>query len=132
MIFKIVPTILFLLGGEKQGQHQTKLSASTKTLEVCLSPGCIADGADEILEKMQALAQPTSEIKAGVCVSLCGNGPVVLEETNKKHRKVSEKKLVEILFEDGMSSTHEAVLEAINLLSQAKTALSQKKLDDAA
>jgi tetratricopeptide (TPR) repeat protein len=51
-------------------------------LEVCLSPGCVADGAQATLAKLQALAPPDKvEVLAGGCQSACGMGPVVLQET---------------------------------------------------
>jgi tetratricopeptide (TPR) repeat protein len=47
--------------------------------EVCLSPGCMADGAKATLERLQALAPPNVIVQPGRCSSACGHGPVVLE-----------------------------------------------------
>ena len=48
------------------------------SFSVCLSPGCVADGAQATLDKLQALAPPTVvTVEAGTCESLCGSGPIV-------------------------------------------------------
>ena len=129
-----VPAILFLTGDHR---FVPKVSSSAlletsggTTFEVCLSPGCVADGAKEALEKMQALAAPF--VKAGVCCSLCGNGPIVLDQSNnKKYRKVTtDEKLVEILFgEEGMNSQQNAILDGVNLVFQADDVLKNNPQD---
>jgi hypothetical protein len=109
----------------------TALCAKTKTLEVCLSPGCLADGAEGVLLKMQALvATPDMEVVSGVCCSLCGNGPVVMDvECGKKYRKVSEQKILDILLQDEATSSssldpnQQAVLEGFNLCFEGGEAL---------
>lgn len=71
--------------------------------EVCLSPGCIADGAKESLAKLQALAPPGCLVTEGVCCSLCGNGPVVMSPTEKattKYRRVKGQKILDLLLND--------------------------------
>ena len=66
-----------------------------RRLEVCTSPGCVADGALSTLAKLRALApppplqddggNPSSQVSAGIivkegrCASACGSGPVVME-----------------------------------------------------
>ena len=56
-----------------------------RRLEVCTSPGCVADGAMGTLKKLKALAPPSSQtdpgivVKEGRCASACGSGPVVIE-----------------------------------------------------
>mmetsp|Transcript_21708 Transcript_21708/g.62267 ORF Transcript_21708/g.62267 Transcript_21708/m.62267 type:complete len:313 (-) Transcript_21708:184-1122(-) len=71
-----------------------------RRLEVCTSPGCVADGALGTLAKLRALAPPppppsssddasvddsmsnggaTIIVKEGRCASACGSGPVVME-----------------------------------------------------
>jgi len=69
--------------------------------EVCLSPGCIADGAEATFSKLQAIAPAGVEIKKGDCCSLCGNGPIVMcpnkKTTTVKHRKVKGQKIMQLL-----------------------------------
>ncbi|OEU11798.1 hypothetical protein FRACYDRAFT_244922 [Fragilariopsis cylindrus CCMP1102] len=91
-------------------------TSSIRNLEVCMSPGCIADGADQALLKLQALSSSSSSsitgdgtdvndavgvvVKPGVCCSLCGNGPVVFDKSNnKKYRNVllSNDKILDIV-----------------------------------
>lgn len=55
-----------------------------RRLEVCTSPGCVADGARSTLAKLRALAPPPQSdsgvaVKEGRCASACGSGPVVIE-----------------------------------------------------
>lgn len=95
--------------------------------EICLSPGCVADGAGETLSRMRALAPPDVLVKPGVCCSLCGNGPVVLEGS-KQIRKVSGSKIIDLLFgDDGMDSEQQAVFDAFNIVLEADSALQQKE-----
>ena len=89
-------------------------TSSIRNLEVCMSPGCIADGADQALLKLQALSSSSSSsitgdgtndndevfVQPGVCCSLCGNGPVVFDKTKtKKYRNVllSNDKILDII-----------------------------------
>ena len=104
----------------------------TAVLEVCLSPGCLADGAEKVLLKLEALAScgssssPTPgsaivgcEIKEGVCCSLCGNGPVAIDaSTGKKHRKLSSnQKILDLLLgrDNNTPSAGNDLLEGIDL-----------------
>lgn len=81
--------------------------------KVCLSPGCISDGAKETLERLQALAPPNVIVQEGGCISACGNGPVVVQSDHliesgddakgrtkvhtKEHRRVKGEKLANLL-----------------------------------
>lgn len=110
-----------------------KTTATHHHYEICMSPGCVADGADRLLSKMKALAPLDVSVKPGGCVSLCGNGPIVLDGNNKKNRKVSDKKLVELLFgEGGMTSEQQAVFDAFDVVSEAGDRLEQKDYEKAA
>ena len=99
------------------------LAACSKNLfQVCLSPGCAADGAQETLDKLQALAPPEVEICAGTCESLCGSGPVVSfhGQDNKKviHKRVSGKALLDLLL--SQYPIHPSLLDGYELVAQAK------------
>jgi hypothetical protein len=91
---------------DSEGESKTTV---VTTYEVCLSPGCIADGAQVTLQKLQALVPYSSSsttrycVKAGVCQSLCGNGPIVRSAvTNRKTRQVSsDDKMLKLLGLDG-------------------------------
>ena len=81
-------------------------------VEVCTSPGCLADGAKDTLRKLQALAPSSSStgsivtVCEGDCQSLCGNGPIVVIDGTKKMRKVKgNKKLLRVLQDSSTSST---------------------------
>ena len=54
-----------------------------RTLQVCLSPGCVADGARATLDRLAALAPPGCRVEPGACVSGCGAGPIVLEKVSE-------------------------------------------------
>jgi tetratricopeptide (TPR) repeat protein len=95
----------------------TTTASAIMNLEVCMSPGCIADGANEALLKLQALSSTSKSstltgtgtgtgtdaaivVQPGVCCSLCGNGPVVFDKSNnKKYRNVlsSNTKILDII-----------------------------------
>lgn len=131
-ITSVVSFILFLLSDNAKERLEASRLLDTRTFEVCLSPGCLADGAEDLLSTMQAISPPNFEFKAGVCCSLCGNGPIILDETaNRKYKKATEKKLLDILFEDGMSSDQEEILGAINFVSEANDARKRKSYDEA-
>lgn len=81
----------FLLLASQQPQRSSPGDSASVTvipttcLEVCLSPGCVADGAQETLEKLKALAPPDRiRIVPGGCVSGCGKGPIVRELQDKE------------------------------------------------
>jgi hypothetical protein len=123
---KIIAALLAI--GRPSEPKPTTISKQLTTYEVCLSPGCVADGAQETLEKLQALAPPNVIVKAGSCSSFCGSGPVVLGsgETTSKHRKVSGKKVLELLFPDAgdmrpsveLVGGYELVLQADQVFSK--------------
>jgi tetratricopeptide (TPR) repeat protein len=130
LFLKLISSFLFVLGGERLADYPTSSATAlqAKTLEVCLSPGCVADGADGTLLKLQALAPPGISVVPGACCSLCGNGPIVMDtESNQKYRKVSEKKILEILMEDAaLDPNQAAVLESFNLVSEGDEHLEKK------
>eukprot|EP00977_Amphora_coffeiformis_P005739 scaffold1216_cov136-Amphora_coffeaeformis.AAC.5 len=76
-------------------------------LQICLSPGCTADGSMETLKKMKALAPANVIVEAGSCVSLCGSGPVVVQskstsDTPTKEKRVkTDDKILQILYPTG-------------------------------
>ena len=124
-------------------QEQTAI-----TYEVCLSPGCLADGAQSTLDQLMSLAPPGVDVKPGVCCSLCGNGPVVMDEVNgKKYRKVVSRtaKLMDLvdplsLNEDDndgsdenerISSLQKAILEGYDMISEAEQAMAQNDFEQA-
>ena len=79
------------------------LFAQPKQYEVCQSPGCLADGSNVALVSMQALvlvAQDDVFVQKGDCVSLCGNGPIVVCGNKKMRKMSSTSKLVELIFGD--------------------------------
>jgi len=101
------------------------------TLEVCFSPGCVADGAEGVLTKLSALScnDESIVVAKGVCCSLCGNGPVAIEpSTGKKHRRLtSNQKLLELLRLDAdkVTPSQTAVLEGIDLCLKGDAELSR-------
>ncbi len=108
----------------------------TKTLEVCLSPGCVADGAETTLLKLRALSPSclNLEVKQGVCCSLCGNGPVAIDpKSGKKHRNITtNKKIIDLLEIEAMDPNQEAVLEGIDLCLLGDQDLKRKNYKGAA
>jgi tetratricopeptide (TPR) repeat protein len=148
--WKILTTLLAArsssLGNNNNGNDAKPTSRSSKltTYEVCLSPGCIADGASQTLEKLQALAPPNVVVKAGSCSSLCGNGPVLVVQSNgdhqninekvmKKHRKVSGAKILDLLQgnnendSDYSAGPPEALIEGYELVLQADELFTKSK-----
>jgi tetratricopeptide (TPR) repeat protein len=133
MFLNLISAILFMCGSvERRSLSRTSL-LNANTYEVCLSPGCIADGAEDTLLKLQALSPSGIIVKEGGCCSLCGNGPVVLDEANnKKYRKVSEKKLLDILFgQEDLNPQQKAVLKAFNLVADANDATNRNDYEGA-
>ena len=119
------------------------------TYEVCLSPGCIADGASQTLEKLQALAPPNGIVKAGSCSSQCGNGPILVVHSSsgadnddspnmnkkvvtKKYHKVSGAKILNLLEgngenDSGSTGPPEALIEGYELVLQADDLFTKSK-----
>ena len=111
---------------------------------MCLSPGCVADGAEGVLLKLQALAPSCAAtttieentnivVARGVCCKLCAYGPAARDRmTGRKHRKLadSNQKIVALLSLDAgitMDPNQEAVLEAIDLCLKGDADLQRKK-----
>ena len=129
---------LFRNSGRKLTTITSALFATedTKTLEVCLSPGCVADGAETTLLKLKALSPSCSnlEVTQGVCCSLCGNGPVAIDpKSGKKHRKITtNKKIIDLLQIETMDPNQEAVLKGIDLCLLGDQDLKRKNYKGAA
>ena len=93
--YSIARTIIFCLSISKRSGDMAVLlslwillTASSSSLqnhvvEVCISPGCIADGAENTLTKLKALAHPSICIREGKCESLCGKGPVLIQNPDE-------------------------------------------------
>lgn len=145
--FFVVPIVLFVAGRDmaRRNRATTCVWSTTDepitTLEVCLSPGCLADGAETTLRQLQALAPHHVSVQPGVCCSLCGNGPIVLEQgnNNKKHRRVTTPdKLLSILFgndendETMLTNDVQVVVDSLQLIAKAQEAYAARKPDEAA
>jgi hypothetical protein len=124
----------------------------TVTVEVCTSPGCLADGAKDTLLKLQALAPSSVKVCEGGCRSLCGNGPVVIVDETKTMRKIKgNEKVLSVLSTNRQNEiTTEAdddpaaddpgtvftpeqnvILQALDLLDKARGQHDTKNLDAA-
>jgi hypothetical protein len=108
-------------------------------LEVCLSPGCLADGAQVTLQKIEALladGTSTRKVVKGVCCSLCGNGPVVVLNGNRKIRQVNNNdKILKLLTIDSNDDDYvdksdhprfQSVLQSFELIEQARAFIKSK------
>ena len=108
---------------------------------VCLSPGCVADGAVAALRQLQALAPPGDEVVQGVCCSLCGQGPIVLTSrpstesstTATKHRRMKSDKLLRLILQQGHeeSAVSKRLVEAYETYERASEAMSVKDYETA-
>jgi hypothetical protein len=102
--------------------------------EVCLSPGCVADGATATLEKLQALAPPNVIVKGGGCSSACGNGPIVIRSstntgstTNKKtFRRISTDKIYGLFADNEGIAVDSRLAHGYDMVIQADQAFSSK------
>jgi len=153
-------TNLFQSSGDDDYSRSCPITTktTTTTLEVCTSPGCVADGADEAIIKLQALTSMSSSssssldysfrdnnivvVKSGVCCSLCGNGPIVIDTNSGKiHRKVlsSDKKILEVVVslndenenKINVNINKALLLDGINLCFSGDKALKSKDYADA-
>lgn len=112
--------------------------------QVCQSPACIADGAKETLEKMQAWAPAHVIVEAGACVSLCGSGPVVIASKEndkngdnshkdgpetKEKRIQAEARILQLLYPDGDVPTD--LMEGYQLVQQGDQAFGKDQFDTA-
>lgn len=100
-------------------------------IEVCLSPGCVADGAEETLNKCMAFVpSDLITVKKGVCVSACGNGPVVRENEKFVHKRVSDVlSLFEKVLVEEKNFIAEEIVEGYKIVSDAKDAAEEKNFD---
>ena len=109
----------------------TTPASKNVSFQVCLSPGCLADGARQTLDKLQALAPHNLDISAGTCESLCGNGPIVSQLSEKKkvtHRRVSGDALLDLLSDYAIDPK---LLEGYELVSQAQEWFLKKEYSQA-
>lgn len=110
--------------------HEQKVSFS-----VCLSPGCVADGALKTLDKLTALAPANVDVMPGTCESLCGNGPVVVTNSpdDKKviHRRITGDALLELLTSDAEHAIDSSLLKGYDLVAQAQDLFENKKYEQA-
>lgn len=124
-------TTLLASGINDGSTSNTRATSSLITDEVCLSPGCIADGSVLTLEKLQALAPPNIIVREGGCSSACGNGPVVIRlevEKKKAYRKVAGAKILDLLTSDVDDSSRppKALVQGYDLVLQADKAFSAR------
>ncbi|KAG7354679.1 hypothetical protein IV203_004035 [Nitzschia inconspicua] len=109
--------------------ESSDVDPATTTLEVCLSPGCLADGAQLTLQKLQALSDGSNiKVQKGVCCSLCGNGPVVLNGNNKIRKVSSDDKILKLLGSDDQSPDprFQTILQSFELIQQARQAVKSR------
>ena len=113
------------------------------SFSVCLSPGCLADGSQSSLDKLQALAPAHVDVSGGPCRSFCGSGPVVLEDSstgpNKKmktipHKRISaDDKILKLLFPeyDEPPKSVAKILQGYNLGIAGDEAFEKKDYQEA-
>jgi tetratricopeptide (TPR) repeat protein len=135
-MFHNVISVWLLLTTNLSRQERSLFSSPLSvenTLEVCLSPGCLADGGKSTLEKLQSLAPPGLIVIPGLCCSLCGNGPVVMDQNNnKKFRRISGQKLLDLLFEEQeMNFQQKAIVGGYDLITQADDMVATKNYQEA-
>jgi len=109
-------------------------SAPKIILEVCVSPGCIADGAPLALERLSALVPSSIEVKQGTCQSLCGKGPIVILNSNNQktvHRRIKHDSLLKFLHEGFGIAVPIGLVAAFDLFEQAEQAANEKAYDKA-
>jgi len=79
----LVSWVLWLAASSSSNQKDASTpTIITSSWHVCLSPGCVADGAHATLAKLKALAPPGTQICPGPCESQCGKGPIVTAVVN--------------------------------------------------
>lgn len=125
-------------------------------MEVCLSPGCVADGAEHTLLGLRTLLSfsssatlsdkgeekkdlPSVVVKAGDCVSLCGNGPIVICNGVKKVKQVnSASKMSELLFgsdggdsSKGFSDAQKTMIQALDTLQDGNNSKKANNFEEA-
>ena len=111
------------------------LTTSPNTfLEVCLSPGCMADGAPLVLERLSALTPLSIEVKPGTCQSLCGKGPIVIQngiERKTIYKRIKRDSLLKMLKDDLGISVPLDLINSLDLIEQAQEAANAKMYDKA-
>ena len=77
---------------QNNNKNKNKNNKPSILLEVCQSPGCIADGGEATFKKCMAYAPPLRpdliQVQKGGCVSACGNGPVIRINEQKVYKRV--------------------------------------------
>jgi tetratricopeptide (TPR) repeat protein len=109
------------------------LAVPNQVLEVCLSPGCMADGASEALVKLQALAPSDWTVEEGGCESLCGKGPIVIQNPETKkilHKRISGDALLTLL-EELEANVPDTMVQGYNIIAQADEAVKKKSNEKA-
>lgn len=139
----------------------TTTSTTWNILQVCCSPGCLADGALATLAKLQALAPPHVTVEPGNCHSVCGQGPVVLnvasshttrrvlanpksDNNNNNDNNNNSDKLIEVLLQLSSSQDDngnnvinqgdfipENLIQGYDLVQQGHDALERKQYSEA-
>jgi tetratricopeptide (TPR) repeat protein len=109
------------------------LAAPQRRLEVCLSPGCMADGALASMEKLQALV-PFPVVEGG-CESLCGKGPVVIgtgdgESKKTLYKRIAGSSLLQLL-EDLEADVPTDLVQGYELIENAYDATKTKDYEKA-
>ena len=142
------PSLMLLATSSSSSSKQYK---PTVEVEVCLSPGCLGDGASNTLSRLKAYAHPSICVKEGSCQSLCGKGPILIQNpdgdgSKKRGRKVllkfmkDDKKLIpflEDLLEEGeKNETNDnripaALIEGYNLIDKGFEAFDQRSFTEA-
>jgi len=109
-------------------------------VEVCISPGCVADGAQKTLAKLKALAPPSKVcVENGKCQSLCGKGPVLIQQEDSSERRVNfkymkDEKLIPFLescVDDDDWSIPNDLLEGYDLVAEGMELFTKKKYNEA-
>lgn len=124
----MVPAFGLFVGVLLTTSNTTPASEMTSSclLEVCVSPGCVADGSKVTLDRMMALAPSTRvQVVKGGCVALCGKGPVVRENESIRHKYIKEgDKLLEKILGESLPSE---LVDGYDLVQRAKQTATKKK-----
>ena len=104
-------------------------------IQVCVSPGCKADGAVEALDKLKALCPPSVLVEPGKCESLCGKGPILVRNPDTKKqllKYMKDDKLVkfvnELLTEDSADAeVPSSLVEGYELVRQGLEAIQKRR-----
>lgn len=149
MVIPFFPSSIFLLAAASSKSSSS--SSSSIEVEVCLSPGCVADGGQNTLSKLKALAHPSvcDSIKPGKCQSLCGKGPILIQNDGKNKQQIlkfmkGDEKLVPYLEslvpsldtteegdDDDVNRIPEDLITGYNLVEDGLDFFSKKSYEDA-